>query len=223
MLNSFPALTEIIFGNTFVSPWEVLKCCLSHPSITSIVIHYAHVFAVHEPPSGEEIAGIPLPLSTFSYVLTAWREHRLHYQGAPRTDHFAREAKWLAALVPNLAGTVKHLDLPMETIPLRHMSELSWPELRTLSIRGRYLSEAQVDSLPSFLSTLPQLQKLSVLISRRKPLSRPPVLGRIASPSAVLSGLRALTVAYPDPEDDIFSVDTTRLSHLSLCDWPRYY
>ncbi|TFK79226.1 hypothetical protein K466DRAFT_442619, partial [Polyporus arcularius HHB13444] len=204
-------------------PWDMMKCCLSHPSITSIKLKHAHVFAVREPPSHDEIAHTLLPLSTFSYVETVWREHHMYHRGVSRPDQFAREAKWLAALVPNLAGTVKHLDVPMETTPLRRMAELSWPHLLTLSIRGRYLTEAQVDSLPAFLMTLPRLQRLSVLVSRRKPISHPPVLGHIACTSVILSGLRSLTVAYPDPDDHIFSVDTTHLSHLSLRDWPRYY
>ena len=224
MLDNLPNLTEMIFNYTFITPWEMLKICLAHPSITSITYSWAHVFAIYDPPSDEDITRTPIPLLKFAYLEPAWREQWDQRRRIPRPmDQFTREAKWLAALVPNMASTVEHLDLPLETAPLQRMAELSWPNLRTLIIRGRYISESQADALPAFLSTLPRLQKLSVFNFRRKPLVRPSILGRVAAPSTVLSGLRSLTVAYPDPDDDVFSVDSTHLLHLSLRDWPRYY
>ncbi|RPD61781.1 hypothetical protein L227DRAFT_610231 [Lentinus tigrinus ALCF2SS1-6] len=103
------------------------------------------------------------------------------------------------------------------------MATLSWPRLRSLSLSGHYLTSDQAESLPVLLSSLPHLQTLSLLIAREDSVSRAPVLGHHASPSTVLSGLHSLTLAYPDPEDSIFSVDTTALRHLSLRDWPRHY
>ena len=224
VLDNLPNLTEMIFNWLFINPWETLKICLAHPSITSITYSDAHVFAIYDPPSGEDITRIPIPLLRFTYLQPAWREEWVQSQMVDRLiDQFTREAKWLAALVPNMAGTVEHLDIPLETAPLQRMAELSWTNLRTLIIRGRYISKSQVDDLPAFLSTLPRLQKLSVFNFRRQPLARPPILGRVAAPSMVLSGLRSLTVTYPDPDDGIFSVDTSHLSHLSLRDWPRYH
>lgn len=54
-------------------------------------------------------------------------------------------------------------------------------------------------------------------------INRAPILGRHNSPLTVLSGLRSLTVAYLDPEDDIFSTDLSNLTHISLRDCPRHY
>ena len=223
MLNNFPNIVQITLTSSSITPWDILKHCISHPSITSIMYNKSDMFAICEPPTGDEFARTPIPLSHFAYVETVWREIWQQLWGVRPVVQFTREAKWLAALVPNMAETIQHLDIPMETAPIPRMTEISWPKLLTLTIRGRYLSEAQAESLPAFLSTLPRLQKLSVSIFRRKPLVRPPILGQVASPSTVLAGLRSLTVAYPDPADAIFSVDTTRLTHLSLRDWPRYY
>lgn len=224
ILNSYSNLTEIVFQNTFTSPWTILQACLTHPSILAITIDPASVFAFHEAPSAEEIMRVSAKLTSFAYRMITWREqlHRRWRESRPE-ELFVREAKWLAVLVPHLASTVKHLYLPMETAPLQLMTTKSWPELRTLSIHGRYLDGAETDSLPAFIGTLPRLEELSILACRRMPLVRPPILGRVASPSNVLVGLRSLTVAYPDPNDDIFSVDTSRLHRLSLRDWPRYY
>ncbi|KAI0695085.1 hypothetical protein C8T65DRAFT_584572 [Cerioporus squamosus] len=122
-----------------------------------------------------------------------------------------------------MASTVKQLTVPMETSPISAMASLSWPALQELSIRGRYFNEEQEQALPLFLSSIPRLRKLSVTICRRGRTDRPPILGSSTGSHATIAGLRSLTVAYPDPADNIFSIDATRLRHLSLCDAPRFY
>ena len=51
----------------------------------------------------------------------------------------------------------------------------------------------------------------------------PPLSGREPSPVPLLSELRSLAIAYPDPEDGLFSLSLHNLTHLSLCDYPRVY
>ncbi|KAM5536459.1 hypothetical protein V8D89_009895, partial [Ganoderma adspersum] len=46
---------------------------------------------------------------------------------------------------------------------------------------------------------------------------------REASPPPLLSELRSLTIALPDPDDGIFSLSMPHLTHLSLRDHPRVY
>nr|VWP01968.1 Ubiquitin-like modifier-activating enzyme ATG7 (ATG12-activating enzyme E1 ATG7) (Autophagy-related protein 7) [Ganoderma boninense] len=46
---------------------------------------------------------------------------------------------------------------------------------------------------------------------------------REPSPIPFLSDLRSLVIAYPDPEDGIFSLNLPNLTHLSLRDQPRVY
>ena len=162
---------QITFTSSSLTPWNILKYCLLHPSITSIVYRNSRTFAIEEPPTGDELARTPIPLSNFAYVETAWREIWQQLRGVRPVVQFTREAKWLAALVPNMAQTIQHLDIPMETAPIPRMAEISWPKLLTLTIRGRYLSEAQAESLPAFLSTLPHLQKQPrklILVSSRR-------------------------------------------------------
>ncbi|TFK79121.1 hypothetical protein K466DRAFT_506108 [Polyporus arcularius HHB13444] len=122
-----------------------------------------------------------------------------------------------------MARTVQQLTIPMETSPICAMADLSWPKLQDLSIRGRYSSVEQGQALPRFLASLPRLRTLSVTICRRGRSARPPILGTSSTSRTTIAGLRSLTVAYPDPDDNIFSIDATHLLHLSLCDAPRFY
>ncbi|KAH9903490.1 hypothetical protein C8Q73DRAFT_635279 [Cubamyces lactineus] len=115
--------------------------------------------------------------------------------------------------------------LPMESAPLDEMSRLSWPNIRHLSIRGRYPASSSGRLLPELLiRILPQLQSLCVCAAPRNTLPRPPILGPpMTSEPITLPDLQSLMVAYPDPADAIFTVQAPRLTHLSLCDQPRYY
>ncbi|TFK82587.1 hypothetical protein K466DRAFT_500054 [Polyporus arcularius HHB13444] len=122
-----------------------------------------------------------------------------------------------------MANTIQRLTLPMETSPILAMAHLSWPALQELSICGRYLSEKQKEALPLFLSSVPRLHKLSITISRLGPTTRPYKLGPSNASHKTIAGLRSLTVAYPKPDDNIFSIDAAHLSHLSLRDFPRFY
>ncbi|KAI0695083.1 hypothetical protein C8T65DRAFT_551628, partial [Cerioporus squamosus] len=202
-----------------------IKRCLALPRITSITFtSQANAFTVYEPPSAlNAIATAPLPLTGFAYIRPFWREKRFRVAILPIDTHFEREEKWLSALIPGMASTLMQLTVPMETSLISAMASLSWPALQDLSIRGRYWSEEQKDALPQFLSSIPRLRKLSVTVCRRGRTDRPPILGSSTVPHPTIAGLRSLTVAYPDPADNIFSIDATRLRHLSLCDAPRFY
>ncbi|RPD61730.1 hypothetical protein L226DRAFT_461353 [Lentinus tigrinus ALCF2SS1-7] len=140
----------------------------------------------------------------------------------------AREASSLSVLVPRLNETVEQLTLPMEATPVLSMSERLWLKLHSLSFHGEYVDVAQMEALSLFLSKLPRLRSLSVTVRQLRDTvhRRAPMLGRRPpddpfQPASIR--LRSLTIAYPDPDDDIFSVDASDLRQLSLRDWPRYY
>ncbi|KAI0719819.1 hypothetical protein C8T65DRAFT_736375 [Cerioporus squamosus] len=133
--------------------------------------------------------------------------------------------------------TVERLlsSLPMESAPLLAMAEVPWSRLRELTLQGNYVNAAHTISVPAFLRHVPHLRKLHILASRLSDVPRAPTLGcaasgptsvvsdRALSPSTAFSALRSLTIADPDPEDDIFSVHFPSLTQLSLCDWHRQY
>ncbi len=225
VIGRLPNVSAIVFEASFYTPIDIIKYCFARPQITSIAFDCcATALTGYEPPVAlNTIISTPIPLTSFSYVMDIWREQSWRL-GRNRSDKLClREEKWLSALVPRMANTIQKLTLPMETSPILAMAHLSWPALQELSIHGRYFSEKQKEALPLFLSSVPQLRKLSITISRLGPTTRPYILGPSTASHTTISGLRSLTVAYPKPDDNIFSIDATHLSHLSLRDHPRYY
>lgn len=71
------------------------------------------------------------------------------------------------------------------------------------------------------------MRKLSIQVAQPYSLrlSRAPILSRRSTPDSDvdLTELELLTIAYPDPDDAIFSVSALNITHLSLRAWPRYY
>ena len=159
------------------------------------------------------------------------------------------------AILLTMNTTATSLTLPIETVPLREMSTMPWPQLRHLRLRGRFLDGSQSTALQAFLPSLPSLETLSVQAARSKHLARPRLLARPSAldvhhassstapshnpsassglsaativerpstPPPMLRTLRSLTIAYPNPEDAVFSINA-KLTHLSLCDCPRFY
>ncbi len=210
--------------------WSILRVCLSNPRIASISFDRQAELTSADGFPIEELSKISISLSSFSYNVQLWRGlrsrmDRHNYKGDLLPTMIAHESHCLSNLVLAMNRTLTRLSLPMESAPILKMARVSWPNLQELTIDGVYLTSEQVDSLPVLLAALPCLQKLSVRISRGSTSNggRPPILGQHTTPRSVLSGMRSLTVAYPNPDDDIFVVDTSHLRHLSICDWPRHY
>ncbi|KAH9848641.1 hypothetical protein C2E23DRAFT_739037 [Lenzites betulinus] len=126
-----------------------------------------------------------------------------------------------------MSRTARLLRLPMSTAPLSAMADVHWPSLETLSLSGSFSRDkaGQVTNCPSYLFThTPNLRDLTITAALHQTSNaRASVLGRDASPRNVLRRLHSLKLAYPDPEDAIFSIDAAPLVHLSLRDWPRHY
>ena len=131
------------------------------------------------------------------------------------------ESRYLAQLVCGMHKTAESVSIPMETAPLLRMAELSWPRIQTLALHGRYITPGQPALLQSVLTRMPSLRSLRVQVAQLPAFSRPRILNPLVSLD--LAELRSLTIAYPDPDDAIFSLKTPHLTHLSLRDEPRYY
>ncbi|RDX54846.1 hypothetical protein OH76DRAFT_1308640, partial [Lentinus brumalis] len=228
-LDCFPSLTSIMFSDLESGlSWAVLRVCLSCPRISSISFSCRAGLDTTKTFPTEEVAKTTMTLSSFTYDTGLWRMMR-HYKHAklktPRDygTAIALESQSLAALMLQMNYTLTQLLLSMESAPLLTMAELSWPKLRELHINGHYWKSEKGESLPVLLGALSYLEKLSIRICRGPAQGRPPILGPHSNPQSVLSGMRSLTVAYPDPDDSIFIIDTSHLFHLSVCDWPRHY
>lgn len=226
LLSSLPALSALTFNHPIC--WAIMKICLARPRIVSLSFSPRAAFYYQKPFLDQDVATYySSNIQRFCYNTPLWREAMMSNTRAQRglgtiDERYSREASSMSALVPRMCGSMRELVVPLETAPLLSMTEVSWPELRSLSLHGRYRNPSQVDALPPFLRSLSQMTKLSLLVCRKDAIGRAPILGR-HSPASILSGLRSLTLTYPDPEDGIFSVDATSLFHLCLRDYPRYY
>ncbi|KAI0687077.1 hypothetical protein C8Q76DRAFT_803771 [Earliella scabrosa] len=235
MLDHLPAIRSvtIVSGHPSVI-WETIDKCLATPAITSICVEHASFISAEPYPDTQTLAIRPNSLSRFSYIAYPWREithslDRRGYEHMELEDLYPIETQCLSRIVLAIHTTAEHLSLPMKTAPLAVMANLPWPRLRRLSIRGKYLNDSQETMLRPLLTSVPDLRRLSIMAGREigsAPGSlRYPILGRYPEVSHIPETwkLESLEVAYPDPEDTLFSVDTSHLVHLSLRDWPRYY
>ncbi|PIL28943.1 hypothetical protein GSI_08990 [Ganoderma sinense ZZ0214-1] len=128
----------------------------------------------------------------------------------------SEHAASLQYLLPSLSS-LKKLSILAGRFPLR---PLRYPILPSSSIPpSATLQGASIPrpSDPSGCSSLPA--------SSTAPASTNPSAASEhgMSPTPLLSELRSLAIAYPDPEDRLFSLSLPNLRHLSLRDQPRVY
>ncbi len=229
-----PRLRAVTFRgrNLCEMPWAAFKRCLSLPNITSITFEPRTSYIGIYPFPGHEIGSIPLALTAFSYNPDIWRildkdpsQAPLHTDanGSPNmVNLYTTESLSLSPLVLRIRETLQSLTLPIEIAPLDRMVLLSWPQLRELSLSGQFPNGVSPSLLRDLVTTLPRLAKLSVQLARKSSQGRLSLLGLTSCHSTSLA-LSSLTLAYPDPSDAIFSIDSISLRELSIRDQPRYY
>ncbi|KAM5545978.1 hypothetical protein V8D89_000104 [Ganoderma adspersum] len=228
-----PALSSVTFKWTLgVLPWEVVKACLMNPRILSMTLDAGTIDLMEDLtyPLDDVTSG---SLRRFTFTSTMWREYQYHPSSTrhrPRRkdlqEVYTCEEGCLRAILLSIRGTATSLKLPLESTPILDMGRVSWPRLRELSLHGRFRNMAHVQSLRELLPGLASLETLSIQAARTKELRRPAILPTTApSPDhpPLFPALRSLTIAYPNPEDGIFSLDSTSLTHLSIRDCPRFY
>ncbi|KAI0719811.1 hypothetical protein C8T65DRAFT_635241 [Cerioporus squamosus] len=229
-----PHLRAVTFRgrNLCGMPWTAFKRCLSLPNITSITMEPTTSFIGIYPSPAHEIGSLPIALTSFCYNPNIWRVLDKDPSGAfPHADEskspkianpYATESHSLSPLILRIHETLQSLTLPIEIAPLDRMADLPWPQLRELSLSGQFPCNASPSLLHDFITAVPRLATLSVQLARKSPQGRLSPLGPTSSHGQSLA-LSSLTLAYPDPNDAIFSIDSTLLKQLSLRDYPRYY
>ena len=228
-----PGLSSVTFKWTLgVLPWEVVKACLMNPRISFMTLDAGTIDLMDDLtyPLNDVMSS---SLRRFTFTSTMWRE----YQYLPSSSRHRRwhkdlqrvytcEEGCLRTILLSMRGTATSLKLPLESTPILDMGRVSWPRLRDLSLHGRFRNMAHVQSLRELLPGLTSLETLSIQAARTKELRRPAILPTTApSPDhpPLFPALRSLTIAYPNPEDGIFSLDSAGLTHLSIRDCPRFY
>ena len=215
--------------------WDILKPCFELCHLVSLTFDKPGGFTGIDPYPNNEIAIIAQSLRKFSYTAYEWRDLAVRGNSPYQIlmnypDEIGIETKCMAALVLGIRFTVESLCIPWETAPLTEMSQLSWPRLQQLSLRGIYRSREELAPLRQLIFALSSnLSNLCVEICPARELGgRLQVFGKQGPggpdthpPS--LPQLRSLVLAYPDPGDFIFDAVGTQLTHLSISDFPRFY
>ncbi|KAI0643817.1 hypothetical protein C8Q79DRAFT_1012372 [Trametes meyenii] len=220
-LEHLPAVRSVTFASASGGvPWTAILKCLSYPRITSISFRNDSMWTCVPPPAVSPqllSADTQLGLTELHYVVDEWRD--VESVMAQRDIQAARtlESSYLRALVPRMSNTAESLTLPIDTAPLTEMSEIDWPRLTALSLTGQWIDSA---SLQALLFRMPNLRNLSILASQRRGIPHPLVLTEGLKQRL---RLHSLTIAYPNPEDEIFASVGEELTCLSLRDSPRYY
>ncbi|EJF62240.1 hypothetical protein DICSQDRAFT_126526 [Dichomitus squalens LYAD-421 SS1] len=224
-LDYLPSLRSVSFRCTLkLVHLELMKKCLANPSVLSLTFTRSVRWAgLHPDPRVDSPYPPNVSVTHLTYAPSVWREAVTDtVERRSIATEIALESQCLALITLGISNTAEVLELPMESAPIARMSELLWPRLREISLIGRYHYRSQSTTLARLLSQMPRLHKLVLQAAQPYALKvgRGPILGR---QSIDLPELRTLILAYPDPEDAIFSISATNITHLSLRDWPRYY
>lgn len=240
ILSYLPSLTSITFKTASDGiPWFAVERCLQLPNLSTLTfLPDSHWLAPnrHEEwvkdtlPTPDAIWSLPrLPLTKLSYITLVWRElkERPYNDRFSHTDlladEYAAEARGLGPLILAIRDTVQSLYIPLDVSPVGEMCQCMWPNLTGLRLRGAYADSMPRSIIPVLLSRMPRLHNLSIELAQPPSHTRAPIFGIGVPVGCEHLQLRSLTVAYPDPEDAIFSFVGVDLVHLSLRDWPRAY
>ncbi|RPD67359.1 hypothetical protein L226DRAFT_477766 [Lentinus tigrinus ALCF2SS1-7] len=228
-LDYLPILRSVTFRCPLnVSHLDLMKRCLAHPHLASVTFTKGVRWCGGRPDPRVDSPYPPeISITHLSHAPSAWREISCDLARRNLPTEIALESQCLALITLGINRSVEVLDLPLETAPMARMADLAWPRLQELSLCGRYIFPSQSFSLPHILARAPNLRKLTVQVAQPRALGLvrhgAPILGRNPTSLIDLPDLRSLTLAYPDPDDVIFSTSFTSIIHLSLRDWPRYY
>lgn len=223
-----PLVRSVAFtGAGMGIPWKALETCLRFPQVKAIKFTDSSPFTFVSPFPTDAISACS-GLEELSY--TTPLTPQLHYMLERQTTLgkiCTLERACLSSMVLGMNSAARSLVLPMRTAPLGGMAKLDWPALQSLTLRGSFRTDADLwntEYLPSLFRHTPNLRRLNITAALPTTTSiRCLVLGCKAPPVVGLEGLRSLTIAYPDPNDAIFSTPFPGLTNLSLRDWPRHY
>ncbi len=224
-LEQLPELRAVVFKHAEAGvPFAVVEQCLRHPRITSLSFAensdwsaWAYT-AIPRRPAEESY---PNSLEQLSYASFPWKIARASYLHLDYRKEDVAEASVLVPLIFGMHLSAVSLSFPAELVPLARMAELPWPRLRDLTLTGRYSHASQASSVTWLVNVMQSPRSLSIQVGQLEDCPRPAVL--LESGSTAMRALESLTLAYPDPDDAIFTVAGTSLKHLSLRDYPRHY
>ncbi|KAI0363294.1 hypothetical protein BV20DRAFT_1058160 [Pilatotrama ljubarskyi] len=202
-------------------PWSVLQVVLSVPHLREFTCER---YFISTRPLSSGLHGLSLaghaPLECFRYVSWDYRQ--------PPKD-FPAEKDALNIVLNTLHESLRTPELPAESSTIDTMASLTWPSLRTLTLRGY---PPQLDSTPagsepqvsyiSALSTMPKLRVLELFFSYypREPNGARASLTSVWPPQCIATypwpDLERLTLSYPRADDRLYTHLPATLRSLSL-------
>ena len=229
-LESLTELRSISFRSAPAGvPFAVIEQCLRHPRIISLSFaedsdNWSSL-AHHTVPRPFDHP-YPNSLEQLSYSSIPWKVTRsqLDQVSPAHRDDGALETHSWGPLILGMHPSALSLSLPVDIAPLFAMVELPWPNLRDLTLSGRYPDASHASLVSQLVGSMRNPRSLSIKVEQPADCPRPLVLEDTPrSIHAEIRGLTTLILAYPNPDDAIFAVAGPYLKRLSLCDCPRYY
>ena len=199
-------------------PWATVKMILSLPQVQEVSITGLLLCPFKLPHDDYHLDSVT-SVTSFHYEVFSNR-----FKGMDtRQDYpFPSEEEVLLLVLSRVHPTLEKLTLSAEPAPLLAMSQWSWPRLRELHLSGERRSLPPV-SYMTLLSAMPNLRTLALeltLVSEECTHTDPlwPPGSRMPFP---WPDLAHLTVAHPDPADELYSHLPPSLRTLSLCCRPH--
>ncbi|KAI0334542.1 hypothetical protein GY45DRAFT_1114227 [Cubamyces sp. BRFM 1775] len=189
-------------------PWHVLQVILTLPHLHHFSCHHFH-FSPVSVPSEDLVLGAPAPLTSFRYMLNAYRP-------IPRVHD--PETNALSAVLKAYHATLEVLWLPTESTPFRTVLSLGWPSLRELRLRGEHILDG--DPLILVLGRMPKLRLLKLDFALPRDTPRPVWPESIAAPYS-WPELQDLQVSFPCADDRLYAHLPSALRRLSLRFFPH--
>ncbi|KAI0350390.1 hypothetical protein OH77DRAFT_1076451 [Trametes cingulata] len=212
-----PRLDAVVIKGThnLGVPCLVLKAILRAPLLES--------FRLAEPLVRQEFLGsddlqfqITPSLRHFSYINTDY--YRLH----PRRSQV--EVHLVQAVLEEASDSLETLILPSEpTLSFDRFAWRSWRALRVLSLTGERPSQIPGQPLISTLSHMRCLRTLVLDFASRHGAVPEPIWPAELDGDFPWPDLQFLSIAFPHPDDQIYSHLPPSVSALRLCCWPRHY
>ncbi|KAI0372093.1 hypothetical protein BV20DRAFT_964818 [Pilatotrama ljubarskyi] len=215
LLFRMPALETVVIVACYFngSLWDGIQTVLSCPQVRHLVLQVSPDRAVPIPPD------FGSPRCTLASLTLPLEEYRCHPRNA------IGEVALADSLVSNLAHSLEHLTMLLDVAPLARMASLRLPRLRELHLKGDYPTAATDVSVPllAVLSGMPNLRSLTLLRAvsghkHREAYWRVEELDRFPC-----EHLEHLSIAYPEPTDELYSHLPTTLRSLTLRCYPRHY
>ncbi|KAH9888965.1 hypothetical protein C8Q73DRAFT_173497 [Cubamyces lactineus] len=189
-------------------PWYVLRVILTLTHLRHFSCHHYHFSPTVFPP-GDLVLDTPAPLTSFRYMLNAYRP-------IPRMHDPEEDA--LSVVMKACHATLEVLWLPTESTPFQTMLSLSWPSLHELRLRGEFMWGG--DPLVFALGGMPRLRLLRLNFALPRGIPRP-----IWPESLVASyswpELEDLQVSFPCVDDQLYAHLPSTLRRLSLRFFPH--